>query len=153
MDGVAERAGAEQWRGLLEATRRALATLRADDLERLAAEAERMAEMQLGVEAFPQGLKSPPFLGNTDGLKPVPFKARAKGTAAERIAGAGQRLDAGLDPGQGAGSDGTELARVKRSYRLLDELLLATRRNIDILHRTSVQGRRNAAEVNLRWVR
>lgn len=42
-EGAAERSGRDQWRGLLEETRLALAALRVDDLEQLAARAERLA--------------------------------------------------------------------------------------------------------------
>jgi hypothetical protein len=44
-DGATGRSEMDQWCGLIEETRRALATLRADDLERLAARAERIAEV------------------------------------------------------------------------------------------------------------
>jgi hypothetical protein len=47
-DGVAERAEAGDWGGLLAQTRRALATLRAEDLEELAARADCMLSATVG---------------------------------------------------------------------------------------------------------
>jgi hypothetical protein len=48
---MAEMAGKDSWSGLLEETRQALATLRAEDLEELAARAERMFDAAAGLES------------------------------------------------------------------------------------------------------
>lgn len=47
---MAETTGKESWSGLLEETRQALATLRAEDLEELSARAARMYDAATGLE-------------------------------------------------------------------------------------------------------
>jgi hypothetical protein len=58
-DGVRERAGAGEWNGLLEQTRQALATLRADDLEELAARADCMLSATVGDDWIRQRIPRP----------------------------------------------------------------------------------------------
>ena len=58
-DGVRERAGAGDWNGLLEQTRQALATLRAEDLEELAARANCMLSATVGDDWIRQHIPRP----------------------------------------------------------------------------------------------
>jgi hypothetical protein len=59
LDRVCERAGAGDWNELLEQTRRALATLRAEDLEELAARADCMLSATVGDEWIRQRIPRP----------------------------------------------------------------------------------------------
>lgn len=56
---MAERSGMNEWSALLEETRQALATLRAEDLEELAARAECMLSATLGDDWIRQRIPAP----------------------------------------------------------------------------------------------
>jgi hypothetical protein len=58
-DGVSERAEAGDWSGLLAQTRQALATLRAEDLEELAARADCMLSATVGDDWIRQRIAKP----------------------------------------------------------------------------------------------
>jgi hypothetical protein len=58
-DGVRETAGAGDWKGLLKQTRQALATLRAKDLEELAARADCMLSATIGDDWIRQRIPRP----------------------------------------------------------------------------------------------
>jgi hypothetical protein len=55
LEGVAEMARTDAWSGLLEETRRALSTLRAEDLEELARRAQTMFQEAEGQQSRQQG--------------------------------------------------------------------------------------------------
>jgi hypothetical protein len=58
-DGVRETVGAGEWSGLLEQTRQALATLRAEDLEELAARADCMLSATVDDDSIRQRIPGP----------------------------------------------------------------------------------------------
>lgn len=58
-NGETERAGAGDWSGLLAQTRQALATLRAEDLEELAARADCMLSATVGDDLIRQRIPRP----------------------------------------------------------------------------------------------
>jgi len=59
MSAMARRPGANEWNALLEETRQALATLRAEDLEELAERAQCMLAATVGSDAVRQRLPRP----------------------------------------------------------------------------------------------
>jgi len=78
LEGVSEMARSDSWSGLVEETRQALATLRAEDLEELASRAQAMFNEIQGQETLRIG--QPP-------QKPLSVEGRARLAGERRLLG------------------------------------------------------------------
>jgi hypothetical protein len=125
LEGVAEMARTDAWSGLLEETRRALSTLRAEDLEELARRAQTMFQQAEEKQARQQG---PPL--SSPGISPP------------------GNSTSGVSP-RGISPD--EWAKLSAEHRLLGDLLQATEKNLRVLRR--LRDRSRSGEGNTPWVR
>lgn len=135
-----EMAGTDVWARLLAETRQALATLRVEELEQLAARAEQM------LAAAGRGLQ--PATQSIARLSARPAMHSAGSLAAGRT---GSLARSPVTRSTVSCAENT--VRVASEHRLLGDLLLATGRNLEVLRRlrNRMQDRMQAGEGNARW--